>query len=56
MTRRELIISDKFWEETIDNLLFNHLMGEISKKKFIKKIVELKNEIIKEDEPQRENN
>ena len=47
MTRKELIESDEFWKETIDNLLHGYSAIKISKKKFIKRIIELKNEILK---------
>ena len=46
MTRKELIESDEFWKETIDNLLHGYSAIKISKKKFIKRIIKLKNEIL----------
>lgn len=46
ITQKELIESDEYWEEAIDNLLYNYRYQNISVKRFKKMIIELKNELI----------
>ena len=56
ITRKKLIESDEFWEETVDALLNGLLLYGMSKKQVIKLILKYKNEILKNYEKYRQEN
>ena len=45
--RAELIKSDEFWEEIIDNHLWAYKKGKTTKKAIIKDVLKNKNELLK---------